>query len=47
MPHKRITRRIPDLPLLAVRRPRGAIEVLIDCGANGAEGRAWGDMRYA
>lgn len=46
MPHKRITRRIPNLPC-TVRRPRGAIEVLIDCGADGTEGCAWDDMRYA
>jgi hypothetical protein len=47
MPHKRITRRIPNLPPLAVRRPCGAIEVLIDCSTDGTEGCAWGDMRYA
>ena len=46
MPHKRITRRIPNLPR-AVCRPCGAMEVLIDCSADGTEGCAWDDMRYA
>jgi len=44
MPHQRITRRIPHLP---VHRPCGAVEVLIDCGADRAEGCAWDNMRYA
>ena len=46
MPHKRITRRIPNLRC-TVRWSRGALEVLIDCGAYRTEGCAWDDMRYA
>ena len=45
MPRKRSTGRIADLLPLAVRRPRGAIKVVMDCRADGAEGCAWDDTR--
>lgn len=47
MARQRITCRIPDLPTLAVRRPCGAMEVLTDCSADGAEGCTWDDLRYS
>src|SRR5258708_4502753 len=48
MPHKRITCCVPNLlPFLTVCGSRGAIEVLIDCSADGPEGHAWSDTRYA
>jgi len=47
MSHKRITGRIPKLLPLAICRPRRTIEVFINCGAYGAEGRAGSDTRGA